>query len=74
MPSARATPGSLHSVAFGEPSPSYLYRGLLKLIAGLRCGGFITSSLPTERAQHKFTPLKLWRVNFRHPACSQTPC
>ena len=27
MPSARATAGSLHSVAYGEPSPAYPYRG-----------------------------------------------
>ena len=27
MPSARATPGSLRSVAFGELNPTYPYRG-----------------------------------------------
>ena len=38
MPSARAAPGSLHSVAFGEPSPSYPYRvfyNILRLEIGI---------------------------------------
>jgi len=36
MPSARAAPGSLHSVAFGEPSPAHPYRNLFELFL-VRC-------------------------------------
>ena len=56
MPSARAAPGSLHSVAFGEPSPSYPYRNFvfwLKYVLGANVFVFcriIFRAMPSARA------------------------
>ena len=56
MPSARATAGSLHSVAFGEPSPAYPYRGfdfILKFFMAMIFNKFfiwIIWAIPSARA------------------------